>query len=1294
MATILLSAAGAMIGGGFGGTVLGLSGAVVGRALGATVGRVIDQRLMGGGSRSVETGRIDRFRVTGASEGSPVARLWGRMRVPGQVIWASPFEETRTTRGGKGAPQPKVTEYSYSVSLAIALCEGVVGRLGRIWADGVEVDPAVLNLRLYNGTEDQEPDPLIEAIEGPGCAPAYRGIAYLVIESLELSQYGNRVPQFSFEVVRAAKALADGIGDLVQGVALIPGTGEYALATTPVRFEKDLGEVETPNQHSPAAATDLLASLAELRGDLPNCQSVSLVVSWFGSDLRCGHCRIKPKVERRLQDGSMPWSVNGLTRATAEVVPSIDGRTIYGGTPTDAAVVEAIAALQSARQSVMFYPFILMEQMVGNGLPDPWGGHEQAAMPWRGRVTASVAPGRAGSPVGSASVAAEVAAFFGTARPSDFEVRGTRVTFHGNDGWSYRRMVLHYAHLCAAAGGVGAFCIGSEMVGLTTLRGEGATFPAVDALRALAADCRAILGPECKIGYAADWSEYFGYHPGNGDVYFHLDPLWADPNIDFVGIDNYLPLSDWREGDDHLDAAAGSLHDLDYLKRNVEGGEYYDWFYAGDAQRAAQVRSVIADGAHGEDWVWRVKDIRGWWSHEHRNRVGGERGEATPWCPGLKPVWFTEIGCAALDKGTNQPNRFLDRYSAESGLPYASDGKRDDLIQMQYLRALLGYWREPTNNPVSDVYGGPMIDLGRTHVWAWDARPFPQFPARGDVWADNIAYGRGHWLNGRASAQPLAGVVAEICAAAGVEADVSDLRGVVRGYIGSGGETGRALLQPLMLAHGFDAVERDGKLVFRMRGGRVDARPDPARLAVEDRKPAMSLSRASDGELVGRVRLSYVEAEGHYEARAVEAIMSDERPAGAAQTELAMALNTGEARHLGHRWLAESRVSRDGAALVLPPSLSHLGAGDVIALPTVGGERHYRIDRAVHAGTTTIDAVRVERELYRAGHEADVPGRASVFVPAVPVLPVFMDLPLMAGDEVPHAPHVAATAQPWPGSIAIYSTVEAEGGYAMNTLLGQKATIGRTLTTLSAARPGVMDRGAPLRLRLASGQLSSCTEAALLSGANLMAIGDGSVDRWELFQFQTARLVAPGEWELSGRLRGQSGTEALMPEAWPAGSMVVLMNGAPRQISLAPDAVGLVRHYRIGSARRPWDDPSYVARDLAFAGAGQRPYAPCHLRIHAGGDGSIEVSWIRRTRVRGDNWAVPEVPLGESSEAYRVRLSRDGAMLHEETVTEPSFRLGTGLLAQVGGTARLFIDVAQVSDLYGPGPYARIAIND
>ncbi|MFT2621980.1 baseplate megatron protein TIM-barrel domain-containing protein, partial [Escherichia coli] len=80
-----------------------------------------------------------------------------------------------------------------------------------------------------------------------------------------------------------------------------------------------------------------------------------------------------------------------------------------------------------------------------------------------------------------------------------------------------------------AAGGVDGFLLGSELVGLTTVRSGASAYPAVAALRALAADCAGVLRPGTAIGYAADWTEYFGHHPrdGSGDVFFHLDPLWA-----------------------------------------------------------------------------------------------------------------------------------------------------------------------------------------------------------------------------------------------------------------------------------------------------------------------------------------------------------------------------------------------------------------------------------------------------------------------------------------------------------------------------------------------------------------------------------------------------------------------------------------------------------------------------------------------------------------------------------------------------------------------------------------------
>jgi hypothetical protein len=1292
MATIVLSAAGAALGSSIGGSVLGLSASVLGRAAGATLGRVIDGKILGAGSPAVETGKIDRFRLTGASEGAPMAKLHGRTRLSGQVIWASKFQEdSTTTGGGKGAPsQPRTTTYSYSVSLAIALGEGEITRVGRIWADGNEVPLDQLNMRVYTGTEEQLPDPKIEAVEGAGQAPSYRGTAYVVIEDLQLAPFGNRVPQFSFEVMRASFGDPS---DQVRAVAIIPGTGEYSLATTPVHFQDAPGIVRSANVHSPVGGTDFQVSLDAMREELPNCGAASLIVSWFGDDLRCGACQIQPKVEQKNVDGvGAPWSVSGVSRAAAGVVPLEEGRPIYGGTPSDASVLEAIAAMQAAGQSVMFYPFILMEQMAGNGLVNPWTGLAgQPELPWRGRITTSLAPGVAGTTDGTAAAEAEVDAFFGTATAAEFSVGANSVSYNGSDGFSYRRFILHYAHLCALAGGVDSFCIGSEMRALTQIRGVGNSFPAVQAMKELAGEVRGILGPAAKIGYAADWSEYFGYHPNDnsGDLFFHLDPLWADAEIDFIGIDNYMPLSDWRDGFDHADADWGSVYDPTYLKANISGGEGYDWYYASEAEAEAQVRTPITDGTYGEPWVWRYKDLHGWWSNPHHNRLAGVRdGAATEWVPGSKPIWFTEVGCAAIDKGTNQPNKFLDPKSSESSLPRFSNGGRDDLIQMQYMRAMTEFWDDPAKNPVSTSYGGPMVATDRMFLWAWDARPYPYFPGDFETWSDGENYARGHWLNGRVTTRALSAVIKEICVDAGVtDIDVSNVYGLVRGYALEGGETARQALQPLLLAYGVDAIEKDGVLVFRNRTGLTQEALAEENLAWGEAPSLLGKSRASEAEVSGRVRLTYVDADGDYEVRGTESVFPDEATVGVSISELPLALTKGEAQAIVERWLAEARVARDNVTFALPPS-SGVEAGDIVDLE---GDS-YRIDRVEDAGLKLVEGVRVERGLYqRAVANEDFTPLSSV-VPPLPVWARIMDLPLLLGDEDPGDSWIAATSEPWPGEVAVYTSLDGES-WRFDSLLSRRAIMGTTLNAMSPAIPGLLDRGPGLEVQLAHGALVSIDQSSLLAGGNVAAIGAAEGGDHEVFQFREAELIAPDTWSLSNRLRGQRGTETAMAGGWDAGSVVVVLDASAVQISVPSELRGMPRWYRVGPASRAVDHSSFVSFQHTATAAGLRPFAPVRLSAWSDGAGGFDVSWLRRTRVDGDNWSLPDVPLGEAFEAYRVNVMASGEVLRTLEVSTPNWTYDAAAYAEDGAPASFEIEVAQISDLYGPGDATRIVIN-
>lgn len=1295
MATLVLSAAGAALGSSLGGSVLGLSMTAVGRFAGASLGRAIDQRLLGQGAEPVETGRLDRLRMTGAGEGQPIAQVYGRARVGGHVIWASQFTEhvSESGGGGKGGPpQPKIRRYAYSVNMAVALCEGEVLGVNRIWADGVELSLTDVTMQVYKGNADQLPDPKIEAIEGAGRVPAYRGTAYVVFEDLMLERFGNRVPQFSFEVTRAVQDDPLGVPHGIRAVALMPGSGDYALSADRVHFDYGEGVSAQANVNTPHLEADLLTSLRLLGDEVPNCEAVSLIVSWFGDDLRCGQCQIKPKVEQKLADGSQGWQVAGLTRATADEVPYVEGGPVYGGTPSDASVIQSIAALQEAGKAVMFYPFILMDQLADNALVDPWtGSAPQPPLPWRGRITTSLAPGVAGSPSQTAQAAAEVAAFFGSASASDFTVSDGAVVYSGPAEWSLRRFILHSAALCAAAGGVAAFCIGSELRGLTQIR-DAAGFPAVQALRDLASEVRSLLGPDTKLGYAADWSEYFGYQPpdGSGDVLFHLDPLWADDAIDFIGIDNYMPLSDWRDGFDHRDAGWGSVYNPDYLSSQIEGGEGFDWYYPTSEARAAQRREPITDGAYGEPWVYRYKDIRSWWSTAHHDRIGGLRQDTpSDWIPQSKPIWFTELGCPAVDKGTNQPNKFLDPKSSESSLPYFSNGLRDELIQHQYLAASLSYWDQPGRNPLSDVYGGPMLDTTRSFVWAWDARPYPWFPNADGVWSDGPNWRRGHWITGRTSAMTLAAVVREICAASGLTAiDTRDLHGFVRGYVQPGGGDARRALQPLMLAYGFDAIERDGLLVFRMRGDRPAVELGAGDLALhDDLEHEVVRLRAGEAELTGRVRLAFTQADGDFHTLSEETMLPDDRVQAVSDNEVPLSLTRAEARQTVERWLSEARVARDSLRFALPLSRSDLGAGDTVRLDLPGLPSMARIDRVDLGTHALIDAVRAEGEVYHPSEFPDDPATLATPPHIGPVLPFFMDLPILGEGETAHAPFVAVTARPWPGSAAVYSS-DSGADYRLDMILAAQATAGVTLDPLARGCSGRVTAPLGLRVKLTAGQLQSVDAQAFLAGGNLFAIGDGHPDRWEVFQARDAVLEEEGVWRLSHLLRGQLGTDALTPDVWPVGSYVVALDGAEQRLPLVAALRGLERSYRVGPARLGYDDPLYAEHNHAFFGNALRPYAPVHLRQSVTPGGDISVTWVRRSRIDGNLWDLPDIPLGELREAYRVELRAGGQVLRSHEVTERAWTYDAATRAADVGLGVITLAVAQLSDRFGPGAYA------
>lgn len=199
MASLVLG----VVGGAVGWMVGGPAGAQVGFALGSAAGGLLFP------PKGPDGPRLNDLAVQGSAYGQAIPILYGTDRIAGNIIWAAPIQEHAHEEGGKGGPE--YTTYSYTVSLAAAIGEGPIAGVLRIWADGLLIfdrrptatgDAVGFNAsshKFYLGTEDQLPDPTIQALQGE--TPAYRGLAYVVFTDLQLEKFGNRIPSLTFEYV-------------------------------------------------------------------------------------------------------------------------------------------------------------------------------------------------------------------------------------------------------------------------------------------------------------------------------------------------------------------------------------------------------------------------------------------------------------------------------------------------------------------------------------------------------------------------------------------------------------------------------------------------------------------------------------------------------------------------------------------------------------------------------------------------------------------------------------------------------------------------------------------------------------------------------------------------------------------------------------------------------------------------------------------------------------------------------------------------------------------------------------
>jgi len=701
----------------------------------------------------------------------------------------------------------------------------------------------------------------------------------------------------------------------------------------------------------------------------------------------------------------------------------------------------------------------------------------------------------------------------------------------------------------------------------------------------------------------------------------------------------------------------------------------------------ADVREVMVDGPSGIMAVSRAERPR--FEVTRRRLVWANGATAAMFSsedtdslrgPQFDAAWGDELGCPAVDKGPNQPNVFPDAKSSEGAFPYFSDHGRSDLAQNRFLRAHLDHWRS---------HGGAMLNTGCVYVWAWDTRPFPEFPLNRKLWSDGDNWTSGHWLNGRLSGVALDELIGAVLAdfgVAGVDASAAD--GFVSGLIVEEPAHARSVLEPLLEVFGVNAFEDGATLVFQS-AARVPAQTALIDEFVEpdDRGPVQRKLHEIM-EQPARVEIAYRDPMLDYQVAMASAGKADGK--GTENLAIAAMLEAGQVKGLAEDWLQAHRAARRTISFELPWKHAALKVGSRIRLDGSMPVKDYLVTSIEDGATRRVEAKGLPRHVLHADR-AGLPASAATATVAVFGRPRFhlCDLPMWPGAENPlDQLRVAAFARPWAGA-SVHASPE-DTGFEARAALPDRAVMGRLAETLPGGVSGRLLGNAGLVVDLDFGELRSTTLPQLFNGANsaLLASPDG---QWEILQFLHAEEVAADRWRLSGLLRGQCGTEREALQPREKGTPFILLDGAVMPAGLKARETGLALHWRIGAAGQDFSERYFSMVTMTGGIRALEPLEPVHLSGRADEQGNLHIAWIRRGRIDADSWLAAEIPLGEEREAYRIEIRSSGKLIRSAEVARPEWLYPAALrLADFGSLASAVdFSVAMISSAAGAGRFAR-----
>jgi hypothetical protein len=1159
---------GAAIGNYYGNAALG---AQLGAAAGALAGAGLSWLL----SPSAGKPQVNDLRVQVSTYGKMIPVPYATMRISGNVIWSTPLvahKKSVDAGGGKGLSS-SATNYTYSVSFAVSLCEGPIAAIGRVWADGkLLIDyragavntPANLRgcyIDIQPGTADQMPNPFIQSAVGAGYTPAYRDTAYIVIVGLQLADFANRIPNVTVEVMIEASA----------GSSALTITGPNVLSPWMMQIDQQRGWVYNVDA-----------------GCITKIDPVTNAIAMTASGLGLGGSDL----------GEGPWCIgsDGYLYAVDapgwfEQLDRID--------PTSLQIVDTVGTT-SVDPTTGSFPPISCLMASGDGFLAGCG---------RWSILGS----------GSIVLFSEPSSTFGLAT-------WTIDTTDSPDGYDWC-CFDDQGYLWATFGDSdGHFTLYKFNLSITN---ESQSIFCQITNQAFSTGLSYLAGPAAGgITGTVTGGAVFG-------VEFVAQMLLSGMTVSLNLVETYDLSSDFSGGHSNSGVAFVPQDGTLLLGYGTQLIKF-------DPASGTVVSSAPLQAS---------------------NIVGSDGGGASSWAKGV-----------------------------DNGLFVAAWQVFD----------VIGWVIEETIDPSSLGVPGDQCVYDSSSGAIWTA---------GWSGTDHTAY-KVNFGRVTAGTVPLSAVVSDLCQRGGLTEDQIDVDALaeipVAGYVASRQGTIREWLAPLMTAYAFDLVEIDYMLTAVLRGGAPIAALPMGDVGAyqggQTRPDPLQVTLSQEEELPVRAAVTYVDASIDYQANTQLAKRTQYDTIFSALNEISIELpinlTAAQAAQIAFRELYLASIAREFAFATSRKWLS-LAPADVITVEVTYAD----------TGQTATFIIRLTQEdlgangvITRQGVAEDpglyvpllaAPGSGPIGVPIMPNLPVspsvvyFIDSPALRDSDAGSAGFYLAAAPlkealPWNGCTVMKSL---DGGSSFQNfeVVEEPSAVGVAISALPAPRAWTTwDRVNSLTVMMSAGgeNLASTSEIAVLNGANVAMLGN------EIIQFATVTQNDDGTYTLSDLLRGRRGSDPFVATHAAGDRFIVLSTASTLDVSEDNSQIGLARVYQALSI----GESGYPDSTINFTDTARRlmPLTACSIQGARDGSGNLTVTWLRQTRIGGENdWAdgVADVPLGEASESYQIDILKAGAVVRTIAVASESAAYAAADQTTDFGSPQSAIDavIYQMSAVVGRG---------